>query len=87
MKKRMDEKTRWLIGEIEKKSRFPTGIGKIERGECPRGGVSSAGCTLCPYGHIIECHHPMTCEEARCGKYQYEMEVENYGRGEDEEPS
>lgn len=24
----------------------------------------------CPYGHMLECHYPMTCEEANCDHYQ-----------------
>jgi len=23
--------------------------------------------SICPYGHILECHYPYTCEEAACG--------------------
>jgi hypothetical protein len=25
---------------------------------------------FCPYGHMLECHVPMTCREAECGHYQ-----------------
>jgi hypothetical protein len=24
---------------------------------------------FCPYGHMLECHVPMTCGEAKCGHY------------------
>jgi hypothetical protein len=82
----MDEETRKHIAELEKNSCFPTGIGRIERGECPCGAASPVGCTFCHYGHMLECHHPYTCEEAECSHYQREMEVENYGWDEGKEP-
>ena len=25
---------------------------------------------FCPYGHMLECHYPHTCEEAECQHYQ-----------------
>ena len=28
-----------------------------------------------PYGHMTECHYPLTCEEARCSHYLQELEV------------
>lgn len=72
----MDEKTRETIKEIEAHSRFPTGIGRIERGECPRGFRSLMACILCPNGHLLECHFPHTCEEVECSHYRQEMEAE-----------
>lgn len=82
----MNEESRKHIVELEKNSRFPTGIGRIERGECPSGAVSPVACTFCTYGHMLECHHPFTCEEVECSHYQQEMEAEGYGWGEDENP-
>jgi len=58
-----------MIQEIEAHSRFPTGIGKIGRGECELRARSSAACMFCSYGHLLECHHPLTCEEARCSHW------------------
>jgi len=26
-------------------------------------------CMFCPYGHMTECHHPFTCDEAECSHY------------------
>lgn len=66
----MDDKSQKAIRELEANSRFPTGIGRIARGECPIGGVLPMACMLCSYGHMLECHYPMTCEEARCSHYQ-----------------
>jgi len=31
---------------------------------------------FCPYGHMTECHYPMTCTEAECSHYQAEMDLE-----------
>jgi hypothetical protein len=75
----MDEESRKRIAELEKESRFPTGIGRIDRGECPAGGVSPMDCMFCRYGHMLECHFPYTCEEVECGHYHQEMEVETGG--------
>jgi hypothetical protein len=74
----MNEEISASIGEIEAHSRFPTGIGRIERGECPCGIVSPIACMFCPCGHMLECHHPFTCEEVECSHYQQEMEAEDY---------
>ncbi|MDD4984899.1 MAG: hypothetical protein PHQ43_03780 [Dehalococcoidales bacterium] len=74
----MNEEISASIEEIEAHSRFPTGIGRIERGECPRGAISPLACMFCPCGHTLECHHPFTCEEVKCSHYQEEMEAEGY---------
>jgi len=58
-----------MIKEIEAHSRFPTGIGKVERGECELGARSPMACMFCSYGHMLECHYPHTCEEARCSHW------------------
>ncbi len=68
----MDEESRQRILDIEKTSRFPTGIGRIDRGECEIGSMPTS-CTLCPYGHMLECHYPQTCEEAQCDHYKMEI--------------
>lgn len=47
-------------------SNYPAGIDLISAGKCPRGAVSPMACMICPTGHMLECHHPMTCEEANC---------------------
>jgi hypothetical protein len=78
----MDEASRLNIAELEKLG-GPTGIGKIDRGECPIGAVNPMGCMLCPYGHMLECHHPYTCEEAQCSHYRREIETEDYGPDDD----
>lgn len=77
MTEMMDEQTRASIKEIEEHSRFPTGIGRMERGECPRGFLSPMACMLCPNGHMLCCHFPLTCEEAQCSHYQQEMGAED----------
>jgi hypothetical protein len=62
------------VEELEKLTGKPTGIGKTSRGECERGGTSPMACMLCPYGHMLECHYPLTCEEARCSHYERDRE-------------
>jgi len=69
----MNEESCRHIAELEKNPRFPTGIGRIERGECPCGAASSVACTFCPYGNMLECHHPYTYEEVECSHYEQEI--------------
>ncbi len=73
----LDEETRKTIAELEKNSRFPTGIGRIEGGECEAGALNPMACMFCPYDHMLECHYPYTCEEAECSHYEQEMEAED----------
>jgi hypothetical protein len=47
----------------------PAGIDLIKRGECPRKARSALACMFCPYGHMLECHYPLECEEARCSHF------------------
>ncbi len=70
MKVGMDDEGRQRIEEIEKTSRFPTGIGRIDRDECPLRCIQPIACMLCSYGHMLECHYPMNCEEVECSHYQ-----------------
>lgn len=50
--------------------------------ECPMNDnerVPPMRCMFCPYGHMIECHHPFTCDEAECSHYSeddYEADCE-----------
>lgn len=66
----MDEKSRKNIEEAEKDLGHATGIGAIDRGECPMGAVLPIACMLCDYGHVMDCHYPKSCEEANCYHYQ-----------------
>lgn len=66
----MDEQSRKNIEEAEKKLGHATGIGRIDRGECPMHAVSPVACTFCSYGHMLDCHYPMTCEEAECSHFK-----------------
>ncbi len=51
-------------GAIEKP--YPAGVDLIRTGKCPRAALNSMACMFCPFGHMTECHYPMTCEEAQC---------------------
>ena len=31
-------------------------------------------CMFCPYGHMTSCHHPFTCDEAKCSHYSEDLE-------------
>ncbi len=46
--------------------KYEPGFIKIKEGYCPRNAKSPMACTFCMVGHALECHHPMTCEEAKC---------------------
>ncbi len=64
------------LDEISSMGRFPTGMGRIARGKCPVGACLPIACMFCQYGHMLECHHTQTCEEAQCSHYLVEMAVE-----------
>jgi len=68
----MDEDSIKKVEEMESISGKPSGIGKIDRGECERGAINAIACNLCPFGHMLECHYPLTCDEAECGHYDSE---------------
>ncbi len=61
---------------MEAKSRFPTGVELIERGECPRHGPTPMSCMFCVYGHMLECHYPYTCDEVECSHHLAALEAE-----------
>ena len=63
-----------LHPDAKKPQRFPAGVDRIQRGECPHEGLTPMACMFCVYGHMLECHHPYTCEEAKCSHYQVERE-------------
>ena len=50
--------------------RYPSGIERVGRGECPIGGLSPMACMFCSYGHMLECHYPMDCDEAMCSHWE-----------------
>ena len=52
--------------EMDKLAKYPSGLVRIEKGECPMGGTSAMSCMFCGCGHMLECHHPMSCDEAQC---------------------
>ena len=68
----MPETAREMLAFADARARYPSGIGKIDRGECPRGMANAAACTFCSYGHMLECHYPKTCREAGCSHYDVE---------------
>ncbi len=79
----MSDESRKNLEQLEVNSRFPTGIGRITRGECPMGAFTPMSCMFCGFGHMTDCHHPHTCEEAECSHYQAELYAE---AGEEELP-
>lgn len=50
------------------------GAVKTSTGQCPLGGAGAMACMFCHFGHMTECHYPLTCEEADCSHYQAETE-------------
>lgn len=55
---------------------YPMGADLTMSGDCPMGAWLPMACMFCPYGHMTECHYPMTCEEAMCSHYERELEAE-----------
>lgn len=68
----LDQESRKNIADMERQSGQPSGIGRINRGECPIHAVNTMACMFCPWGHMLHCHYPFTCEEADCGHYEEE---------------
>ncbi len=60
-------------GEIPA-GRFEPGVKLIQEGRCPTGQTNPIACMGCLCGHMLECHHPKTCEEAQCSHYQTAVE-------------
>ena len=52
------------------------GVIKTTTGQCPLGAVSPMACMFCEFGHMTDCHHPLTCQEAECSHYRAEMAAE-----------
>lgn len=46
--------------------KYEPGFIKIKEGYCPLNAKSPMACTFCHFGHMLECHHPMTCSQANC---------------------
>jgi len=55
---------------------YEPGIDKIKEGRCPIHADYPMACTFCQFGHILECHHPMNCQEANCSHYQVNSQEE-----------
>ena len=71
----MSDSTRETLKQLELLSPFPTGVGQIERGQCPLGARTPMSCMVCEFGHMLDCHYPLDCEEAQCSHYLQETET------------
>jgi len=49
------------------------GAVKTSTGQCPMGGTSPMACMFCQFGHMTDCHYPLTCEQANCSHFQEEV--------------
>lgn len=49
---------------------YEPGIDKIRENRCPIGEDYPMACAVCQFGHMLECHYPMNCQEANCAHYQ-----------------
>jgi hypothetical protein len=56
--------------EQARKEVAKTGAYRTLNGECPVGGANPMACMFCAYGHMTNCHYPLTCEEAECSHYK-----------------
>ena len=63
-----DEASRVASKEVES-----MGAAKTSTSQCPIGGTGPMACMFCQYGHMTDCHYPLTCEEANCSHYQSEV--------------
>lgn len=72
----MNEALRKRIEEFETIAQHSSGLGLVEKGMCPIGATLSIYCTTCPNGHLLECHYPMTCKEAKCSHYLAYKEID-----------
>lgn len=55
--------------------KYEPGFIKIKEGYCPINATSPMACTFCMVGHLLECHAPMGCEEAKCSHLEkYNLE-------------
>jgi hypothetical protein len=66
----LSAKDRERLAKFDKNTRYPSGIGKVDRGECPLDYHVPSACMICLCGHMLECHYPMSCEEAKCSHYE-----------------
>ncbi len=48
---------------------YPRGIDLIDWGMCPLLASTPMACMSCQFGHMLECHFPMDCEESHCGHH------------------
>ena len=48
------------------------GAVKTSNGQCPLGHASSMACMFCQFGHMTDCHYPLSCEQADCSHHQDE---------------
>lgn len=40
--------------------------------------MTPMACMYCPFGHMTDCHHPYTCDEAECSHYHQDIVDNNY---------
>jgi hypothetical protein len=73
---RLNDQIRISLSVLEEGSKFPTGVGQIDRGQCKIGRSNPMACMFCSYGHVLECHYPHTCEEVECSHYEMAMRNE-----------
>lgn len=55
--------------------KYEPGFIKVKEGYCPLNAKSPMACTFCMVGHMLECHAPMGCAEAKCSHLtKYDLE-------------
>lgn len=54
---------------------YPAGAELVAAGQCPAGYVNPFACIVCPFGHLVKCHHPKRCDEAGSGCVKAEVRV------------
>jgi len=56
----------------------PAGEDLTRAGQCPKGEVNPLLCWFCMEGHPDDCHHPLTCEDARCSYLTIKDDLDAY---------
>ena len=76
----LEQEQRDKIRGIECGAQYPTGVGQIDRDDCPLYVYTPTGCMFCEYGHMLECHYPWDCETANCSYYLVDVLIKQYHR-------
>lgn len=66
------------ISPAPRAPRFPAGTDLITAGLCPikTERTLPMACLFCEFGHLMECHYPARCADARCSHYEMQQALD-----------